>query len=80
VGVVTHLDPEVVKKLEWIQWKIPLRAFSDAGVDLAAVRRMTVGIGDRVNPVAGDAGLIFLDDIYLTKPVPVEDPNEGAGE
>ncbi len=69
-GVAVHPDPEVVKAQQWVEWKIPLNDFADTGVNLAAVQKMMIGIGDRDNPVAGDAGMVFVDDIYLTKPAP----------
>ena len=53
---------------KWIKWTIPLSEF--AGVDLAAITRMYIGVGDRENPQAGGTGLIYIDDICLTKRTP----------
>jgi hypothetical protein len=38
-----------------------------AGVSLAKVKKITIGLGDKANPKAGGAGRIYLDDIYITK-------------
>ncbi len=51
----------------WTQWRI---ALSDlAGVNLAAVKKLTIGAGDRANPKAGAAGMLYFDDIAFGKPI-----------
>ncbi len=69
-AVVTYPDPEVLKSAKWVEWQVPLTDF--AGVNLGKVKWLYVGVGDRANPVAGGAGKLFFDDIYLTKPAPKE--------
>jgi len=49
----------------WTQWKIPLSDL--AGVNLAKVKKLTIGVGDRQNPVAGDTGRVYIDDIQVSK-------------
>ncbi|MCU0913037.1 MAG: hypothetical protein MUC88_00565, partial [Planctomycetes bacterium] len=66
VGVVAYPDPAVATATKWIQWKIPLNTFT--GVNMARVKKMYLGLGDRSKPVAGGAGRIYLDDIRVTKP------------
>ena len=78
-GIVTNPDPNVVKASDWGEWKIALSEFSDAGVDLTSVMKMYLGVGDRNDPKPGAAGVIFVDDIYLSLPAAVE-PNDAAGE
>jgi hypothetical protein len=68
VGIVTHPDPAVTAATQWTQWKIPLSSF--AGVNLARVKKMVIGVGDRQNPAAGSAGRIYLDDIVISMPAP----------
>ncbi len=68
VGVVTHPDAQLAKAQQWVEWKIPLKDFAAAGVNLAAVKQIMIGVGDRAHPGAGGVGLVFIDDIYLTKP------------
>ncbi len=46
----------------WRLVEIPLDAFSTAGVNLATVKKMAIGIGDPSVPMKG-AGMIFVDDI-----------------
>jgi hypothetical protein len=47
-----------------------LQAFADQGVNLANVTSITLGLGNRNNPVAGGAGMIYFDDIRLYAPAP----------
>jgi len=70
VGVVAHPDPKVVTVTKWVKWKIAFRAFTDAGVNMARVKKMYIGVGDRQNPTADGVGRIYVDDICLTKPAP----------
>ncbi len=63
---VVNPNAGAVSASVWTQWPI---AFSDlAGVNLAAVKKLTIGAGDRANPKAGGAGKLFLDDIGFGKP------------
>jgi regulation of enolase protein 1 (concanavalin A-like superfamily) len=65
--VVSHPDPALVATGNWEQWTIPLTEFTSAGVNLAAVKKMTLGVGSRTAPKAGGAGKLCIDDIRLTK-------------
>ena len=67
VAVVAHADPAVVTADTWQEWAIPLSDF--AGVNLAAVRTIYVGVGDRNSPTASGTGLIYIDDIQIGKAV-----------
>jgi hypothetical protein len=70
VAVVSHPDPAVLTTDAWQEWAIP---FDDlVGVNLAAVRTIYVGVGDRDNPTAGGAGLIYIDDVGFGRPAGVE--------
>ncbi|MBN1804847.1 MAG: hypothetical protein JW837_06320, partial [Sedimentisphaerales bacterium] len=69
-AVVTHDSPDASQKTGWNQWSINLQAFADRGVNLTNVNSITLGIGNRANPVAGGTGMIFFDDIRLHPPVP----------
>jgi hypothetical protein len=63
-----------VTKGVWTQWKIPLTDLS--GVNVAAVKKLTIGVGDPANPQAPDAqqpsglgaGMLYLDDIGFGHP------------
>jgi hypothetical protein len=64
-AVVTNDDPDAAKKNSWTQWNIDLQAFADQGVNLTNVTSITLGLGNRTNPVAGGAGMMYFDDIRL---------------
>jgi len=59
-------DPALVNSNVWTEWKIPLSSLT--GVNLAKVKKLYIGVGDRKNPVADGAGRIYIDDIRVTKP------------
>jgi hypothetical protein len=54
----------------WSDWNINLQTFADQGVNLANVNTITLGFGNRDNPVTGGAGMVLFDDIRLYPPVP----------
>jgi len=70
VKVVNHPDPEAVQGAAWQEWNIELTLF--AGVNLDAVKKMYIGLGNRSSPKAGGTGTIFIDDIrvYPSRCVP----------
>ncbi len=73
-AVVTHADPNAVLLNTWQQWTIDLAAVKSAQVNLKAIKKMSIGVGDRNNPQPDGTGRLYIDDIRLTKGVPVE-PN-----
>jgi hypothetical protein len=66
VGVVAYPDTAVTGAAKWIEWKVPLSGF--AGVNLAKVSKMYIGVGDRQNPVKDGSGRLYIDDIRVTTP------------
>jgi hypothetical protein len=64
-AVVTNDNPDAALKTSWTQWNIDLQAFADQGVNLTNVTSITLGLGDRANPIAGGAGMMYFDDIRL---------------
>jgi len=70
---VTHDNPNAAQIDAWTQWSIDLQAFADQGLNLSNINTITIGIGNRNNPVAGGSGMVFFDDIQLrqTDPEPV---------
>ena len=50
----------------WTEWKVALGSVT--GVNLAKVKKLYLGVGDRKAPVAGGAGRLYIDDIRVTKP------------
>ncbi len=69
-AVVNHDNPDAALRTSWTQWNIDLTRFADQGVNLANVNSITLGLGNRSNPVAGGAGMMYFDDIRLYAPVP----------
>jgi len=66
ISLVAYPDTAITGATRWTYWEVPLSRFAD--VNLAKVKKMYLGVGDRKNPVAGGAGRIYFDDIQLTKP------------
>ncbi|MHC4330839.1 MAG: LamG domain-containing protein [Planctomycetota bacterium] len=69
-AVVTNDNPNASAATNWSEWNIDLQAFTDQGVDLANINTITLGFGNRNNPVAGGTGLVIFDDIRLYPPAP----------
>ena len=69
-AVVNHDNPDAAQAASWTQWNIDLQAFADQGVNFANVTSITLGLGNRSNPVAGGAGMMYFDDIRLYPPAP----------
>jgi len=66
--VVEHPDPNAVLYDTWQQWNIDLKQISDAGVNLASISKMYIGLGDRDAPEFGGDGQLYIDNIKLNKP------------
>jgi hypothetical protein len=67
---VDHDDPDAAMSTRWTEWNIDLQAFADQGVNLTNVTSITLGLGNRANPVAGGDGILYFDDIRLYPPAP----------
>jgi hypothetical protein len=66
-AVVNHNNPDAAQISDWTEWNIDLQSF---GVNLANVTSITLGLGNRNNPVAGGSGMMYFDDIRLLRPAP----------
>jgi len=69
-AVVSHDNPDVALINAWTEWRIDLQVFADQGVNLSNVNTITIGFGNRNNPLAGGSGMVFFDDIRLYRPAP----------
>ncbi|GAJ10994.1 unnamed protein product, partial [marine sediment metagenome] len=69
-AVVTNDNPDAAQASTWTQWNIDLMRFADQGVNLPFVTSITLGLGNRSNPVAGGSGMMYFDDIRLYPPAP----------
>jgi hypothetical protein len=61
-AVVNNDNPQAALMPGWTQWNIDLQAF---GVNLTNVSSITLGLGNRANPVTGGSGMMYYDDIRL---------------
>ena len=75
VAVMPHPDPAAVVTTDWTRWDIPIADITAAGANPAAVKKMYIGVGSRTAPAMNGSGVVFIDDIWLTRP----DPNEVDG-
>ncbi len=69
-AVVNHDNPNAAQIEEWTQWDIDLQAFADQGVNLTNVNTISLGLGNKNNPLAGGSGTMYFDDIRLYAPMP----------
>ncbi len=72
VAVATNPDPLAVLTTTWTEWSIPLQSLT--GVNVAKVKKVYIGVGDRKNPVPDGTGRVYLDDIRVTKGMPQPTP------
>jgi hypothetical protein len=70
VGVSTHTDPQAVLTGPWTQWKIALSDLADQGVNLGAVKKTYLGVGNRQAPAVDGTGVVYFDDIRVNRPAP----------
>jgi hypothetical protein len=67
LAISLHPDPAAMNVTEWTQWRIPLADFAASGVDVAAVKKLCLGVGDRNNPQPDGTGMIHIDDIAVIR-------------
>jgi hypothetical protein len=66
-GVVAQNDPDAAINTAWKQWRVPLQAFSDQGINLTNVDNFAIGLGSKGGATVGSSGTIFIDDIRLNR-------------
>jgi len=66
--LVEHPEPNATQIYEWQDFNIDMREFTNAGVNTAAITKMTIGIGNKAAPVATGSGTMYFDDIRVSKP------------
>ncbi len=69
-AAVTNDNQNATQEASWTEWRIDLQAFANQGVNLATVNSITLGFGNRANPVADGSGLMYFDNIRLYRPTP----------
>jgi len=65
IAVINHPNPDAVFAEQWQQWNIPLADLIADGIDVTAIRKISIGIGDPDNPQPGGIGIIYIDDIRV---------------
>jgi hypothetical protein len=68
-----NVDPNIVLTTTWQAWDITLKDFADINdVNLAAIKKITIGIGNKGASQAGGVGTVYFDDIrlYPTRCIP----------
>ncbi len=73
-AVAYYNNPEALLIEEWMEWTIDLQVFVDQSVNFSNVNSITLGFGNRTNPIAGGSGLVFFDDIRLYQPASEQVP------
>ncbi|UCG57143.1 MAG: hypothetical protein JSU70_20040 [Phycisphaerales bacterium] len=63
---VSQTDPTLVQQGRWQQWNIELTEFT--GVSLATIKKVYIGVGNRISPVVGGTGSLFIDGIGVHPP------------
>jgi len=65
-AVAAHDDSDAATGGTWSQWRIPLSAFADQGINLSDVDKIAIGLGSQSGMAsAGGSGTMFIDDIRL---------------
>jgi hypothetical protein len=67
-AVVAHDDAGAAAIRGWTEWRIPLQAFADQGVNLGNVNQFAIGLGSKGGAAAGGSGKMYIDDIRLCRP------------
>lgn len=62
VATLVYPDPAVLTVTSWTEWAVPLSDIT--GVNLASVKKMTIGIGNPGNP-SGGIGRVLIDDVRI---------------
>jgi regulation of enolase protein 1 (concanavalin A-like superfamily) len=65
-AIVKHPDQGSSAIGTWTLWQIPIADF--VGVNPQAIKKLSIGVGDRANPKRGGSGDLYIDDIGLKKP------------
>jgi hypothetical protein len=64
------MPPYAVQAASWNPWNIDLSTIASQGVNLAAIAKVTIGIGDgnKSAQIPGDKDTVWLDDLRLYPP------------
>ncbi len=65
-AVVKNSDPAATTIATFTPWNIPLTSIT--GVNLKAITKLIIGVGDRASTQPGGSGTLYIDDIRLYRP------------
>jgi internalin A len=65
IVIMTNPDPDAVLTEQWQQWSIPLADLTAKGVDVTAILKLSIGVGNPENTQPGGIGIIYIDDIRV---------------
>jgi len=66
--LVEYPEPNATQIYEWQDFNIDMREFTNAGVNTAAITKMTLGVGNKAAPASAGTGSMYFDDIRLHWP------------
>ena len=70
-GTIHHEDgPDAITTTDWQLWAVSLEDFQSKGVDVTAVKKIAIGVGDKDNPQPGGTGMLLVDDIQIVRRMP----------
>jgi hypothetical protein len=68
-AIVANSDPAAATIDAWTEWRVPLQAFADQGINLTNVDKIAIGLGSKSGTTtAGGTGTMYIDDIRLYRP------------
>ena len=70
IAAVTNPNPDAVLTEQWQKWSIPLVNLIADNMDVTAIVKISIRIGDLDDPQPGGIGIIYVDDIRVTKSKP----------
>ena len=74
-AIMAYDDPSAATVRSWVQWRIPLQAFADQGINLTNVDSITIGLGSQAGVASsGGLGTMYFEDIRLYPPAPEPEP------
>ncbi|MDI9430935.1 MAG: hypothetical protein QM570_04360, partial [Planctomycetota bacterium] len=63
---IANPDAAITLRPMWQEWSIP---YTDlAGVNLARIQTMVIGVGSKTSPTAGGVGTVYVDDVGFGRP------------
>jgi hypothetical protein len=65
---VPHQNSGAVLVGSWQEFNIDLQEFANAGVNLTSIKKVYIGVGNRLAPQMGGTGTLYFDDIRLYRP------------